>query len=282
MTGATRRWSSTRCRRCCASARSRSPAAEPVLGPAKPDPGKDADDCDALRTDPLFKLAMGQARESGRALCSQPTRSRLENAPSRIEVARMTTALVDLFCRSFPTPPATVTLDIDDTCNPVHGHQQLSLCRHCEHYRQARLGPGRLHRLPPVPQHCRVNHDEIPVAIAAAGQPDPRASQPAGQLPDLASCHLVSPLPNRLRPRAPFHQTPPGACRAIEFTRFPEDSPLGAALPYRRTAHSRKPYRLQCGDPRVNGGEIVCRRGDKLARQGTIVFQRRVNVGEVG
>ena len=73
---------------------------------------EDADDCDALRTDPLFKLASGHAPESGRDLCSQPTMSRLENAPSRIEVARMTAALVDIFCRSFPTPPAAITLDM--------------------------------------------------------------------------------------------------------------------------------------------------------------------------
>ena len=88
---------------------------------------EDADDCDALRTDPLFKTASGKAPESGRDLCSQPTMSRLENAPSRIEVARMTAALVDLFCRSFPAQPAAITLDIDDTCDAVHGHQQLSL-----------------------------------------------------------------------------------------------------------------------------------------------------------
>ena len=37
---------------------------------------EDADDCDGLRADPLFKLATGQAPESGRALCSQPTMSR--------------------------------------------------------------------------------------------------------------------------------------------------------------------------------------------------------------
>ena len=88
---------------------------------------EDADDCDALRGDPLFKLAVGRAPESGRDLCSQPTMSRLENAPSRIEVARMTAALVDIFCRSFPAPPTAITLDIDDTCDPVHGHQQMSL-----------------------------------------------------------------------------------------------------------------------------------------------------------
>ncbi len=88
---------------------------------------EDADDCDTLRADPLFKLASGKAPESGGDLCSQPTMSRLENAPSRIEVARMTAALVDLFCRSFSAPPAAITLDIDDTCDAVHGHQQLSL-----------------------------------------------------------------------------------------------------------------------------------------------------------
>ena len=73
---------------------------------------EDADDCDALRDDPLFKLAVGRAPESGRDLCSQPTMSRLENAPSRVEVARMTAALVDVFCRSFDAPPAAITLDI--------------------------------------------------------------------------------------------------------------------------------------------------------------------------
>ena len=88
---------------------------------------EDADDCNTLRTDPLFKLAVGRAPESDRALCSQPTMSRLQNVPSRIEVARMTAALVDLFCRSFDAPPVAITLDIDDTYDPVHGHQQLSL-----------------------------------------------------------------------------------------------------------------------------------------------------------
>ena len=88
---------------------------------------EDADDCDDLRADPLFKVAVGRAPESGRDLCSQPTMSRLENAPSRTEVGRLTAALVDIFCRSFASPPAAITLDIDDTCDRVHGHQQLSL-----------------------------------------------------------------------------------------------------------------------------------------------------------
>ena len=86
-----------------------------------------ADNYDTLRFDPLFKLAVGRAPKSGHDLCSQPTMSRLENMLSRIEAARMTAALVDTFCRSFPQAPATITLDIDDTCDRVHGHQQMSL-----------------------------------------------------------------------------------------------------------------------------------------------------------
>ncbi len=50
---------------------------------------EDADDCDDLRTDPLFRLAVGRAPESARDLCSRPTMSRLENAPSLSEVGRV-------------------------------------------------------------------------------------------------------------------------------------------------------------------------------------------------
>lgn len=88
---------------------------------------EDADDCDALRDDPAFKLAVGRLPETGAALCSQPTMSRLENAPSRIEIARMMAAMADLFCASYRRPPSAIVLDIDDTLDRVHGHQQLSL-----------------------------------------------------------------------------------------------------------------------------------------------------------
>ena len=87
---------------------------------------EDADDCDSLRADPVFKMAVGRLPESGDALCSQPTMSRLENAPTRIEIARMMAAMVDLFCASWARPPQAITLDIDDTLDRVHGHQQLS------------------------------------------------------------------------------------------------------------------------------------------------------------
>ncbi len=88
---------------------------------------EDANDCNTLRHDPVFKMAIGRAPASGDALCSQPTMSRLENAPSKIEIARMMAAMIDLFCASYAQPPASIVLDIDDTLDRVHGHQQLSL-----------------------------------------------------------------------------------------------------------------------------------------------------------
>jgi hypothetical protein len=88
---------------------------------------EDADDCDLLRHDPVFKMAVGHAPESGDALCSQPTMSRLENAPSKIEIGRMMMAMVDQFCDSYARAPRNITLDIDDTFDAVHGNQQLSL-----------------------------------------------------------------------------------------------------------------------------------------------------------
>jgi Transposase DDE domain group 1 len=88
---------------------------------------EDGNDCDALRHDPIFKMAVGRAPESGEPLCSQPTMSRLENAPSRTEIGRLMAAMVDQFCASWRRPPASITLDIDDTFDAVHGHQQLAL-----------------------------------------------------------------------------------------------------------------------------------------------------------
>jgi hypothetical protein len=88
---------------------------------------EDADDCDWLRHDAVFKMAVGRLPESGDALCSQPTMSRLENAPSRIELGRLMAAMVDQFCDSYGRRPRSIVLDIDDTFDAVHGHQQLSL-----------------------------------------------------------------------------------------------------------------------------------------------------------
>jgi hypothetical protein len=87
----------------------------------------DANDCDALRTDPAFKMALGRAPESGRDLCSQPTMSRLENLPTITALKRMMAAMVELFCDSFEQVPHRIVLDIDDTEDRVHGRQELAL-----------------------------------------------------------------------------------------------------------------------------------------------------------
>ena len=87
----------------------------------------DANDCDALRADPAFKMALGRAPESGADLCSQPTMCRLENLPGATALKRMMAAMVELFCDSFAEVPRRIVLDIDDTEDRVHGHQQLAL-----------------------------------------------------------------------------------------------------------------------------------------------------------
>ncbi|MEY9136140.1 hypothetical protein ACVIWV_007288 [Bradyrhizobium diazoefficiens] len=67
---------------------------------------EDADDLDHLRSDPAFKLACGRLPDTGRDLCSQPTLSRLENAPRLRDVIRLTYTLVDAWMDSYPRMPA--------------------------------------------------------------------------------------------------------------------------------------------------------------------------------
>ena len=87
---------------------------------------EDGIDANALRTDPMFKMALDQS-PCGRELCSQSTISRLENQPDARTLLRMGRAMVDLYCASFSTVPKRIILDIDDTFDAVHGQQQLRL-----------------------------------------------------------------------------------------------------------------------------------------------------------
>jgi hypothetical protein len=88
---------------------------------------EDANDCDGLRADPAFKMAVGRLPESAADLCSQPTMCRLENLPGPIALKRMMAAMIELFCDSFDDVPRRLVLDIDDTEDRVHGGQQLAL-----------------------------------------------------------------------------------------------------------------------------------------------------------
>ena len=87
---------------------------------------EDANDCDHLRDDPLFKMAAGRLPEED-ALASQPTMSRLENRVSVKELLRIAYALADQFIASFDHAPEAIVLDLDPTADAVHGNQQLAL-----------------------------------------------------------------------------------------------------------------------------------------------------------
>jgi DDE family transposase len=86
---------------------------------------KDGNDLNRLRHDPLLKIAVGRCPESDSPLASQSTISRLENAPRKVEAARLAGALVDQFC-AWVKPRKQEILDIDDTFCTAHGGQQLA------------------------------------------------------------------------------------------------------------------------------------------------------------
>lgn len=88
---------------------------------------EDANDCNSLRCDPAFKAACERLPIVGDDLASQPTMSRLENAPRRSELYRMAEALLETFLASYNQSPKALILDIDDTADEVHGAQQQSL-----------------------------------------------------------------------------------------------------------------------------------------------------------
>ena len=88
---------------------------------------EDGNDAADLRHDPTFKLALERDPETGAALCSQPTISRMENSVDTRALIRMAHEMVRFYCASFVRAPQRIVLDIDDTFDTVHGHQQLRL-----------------------------------------------------------------------------------------------------------------------------------------------------------
>ena len=88
---------------------------------------EDANDSDDLRSDPGLKIACERLPLTGDDLASQPTMSRLENSVTRSDLYRMGEALLETFIESYDKPPRKLILDIDDTDDPTHGSQQLTL-----------------------------------------------------------------------------------------------------------------------------------------------------------
>lgn len=93
----------------------------------------DQNDSDELRVDPLLKLVCGRLPETGLDLASQPTISRLENAPRARDCYRIAVALGELYIRQrgdlVGDAPKKILLDLDSTDDPTHGEQEGS-CYH--------------------------------------------------------------------------------------------------------------------------------------------------------
>jgi len=87
---------------------------------------EDADDCDHLRGDDMFKISCGRL-PSDDALSSQPTMSRFENTPGNRELYRIAEAFLQHFIGSYAAEPEVIILDVDDTNSETHGAQQLAL-----------------------------------------------------------------------------------------------------------------------------------------------------------
>jgi hypothetical protein len=86
---------------------------------------EDGIDHDELRHDPALKMAVGRRPETGAPLASQSTISRFENAPRKVDAAKLAGALVDQFT-AHVTPAQRDIFDIDDTFNAAYGGQQLT------------------------------------------------------------------------------------------------------------------------------------------------------------
>jgi hypothetical protein len=92
---------------------------------------EDCNDHDTLRDEPVFKMIADRLPEDG-ALASQPTLSRFENSVTPAILQRLidfniATGIERLREKHGGRLPASITLDLDATDDPTHGHQQLTL-----------------------------------------------------------------------------------------------------------------------------------------------------------
>ncbi len=92
---------------------------------------EDCNDHDTLRDDPVFKLIADRNPED-EPLASQPTLSRFENLATPQVLQKLidfviATGIERLKQKHGGKLPAAITLDLDATDDPTHGHQQLTL-----------------------------------------------------------------------------------------------------------------------------------------------------------
>lgn len=93
----------------------------------------DCNDAAKLREDPMLKLGCDRDPVNGKALASQPTLSRFENAVDSKQLLRMSMALARHVIgeqarrRQGARAVRRIVIDIDPTCDPTHGQQQLTM-----------------------------------------------------------------------------------------------------------------------------------------------------------
>ena len=98
---------------------------------------EDLNDHEYLRHDPVFGTLLGKLEPKRRAECAalagKSTLNRLElheaQGRSRYHKIRpdgpaIERLFVELFLEAYPSPPAEITLDLDATDEPLHGHQE--------------------------------------------------------------------------------------------------------------------------------------------------------------
>ncbi len=91
---------------------------------------EDANDCNTLKSDPVFKMSAGRLPQSGADLASQPTMTRFENSVGNGDLYRIAKVFARHFINSYAEEPPLIVLDCDDTNNNTHGDQQLTLFNH--------------------------------------------------------------------------------------------------------------------------------------------------------
>jgi hypothetical protein len=92
---------------------------------------EDANDAARIGSDPMHKLLLDRDPLSGAALASQPTLSRFENGVDKRALLVLGDRLADrvldrLQARRRGRAPRRITIDLDPTCDPTHGRQQLT------------------------------------------------------------------------------------------------------------------------------------------------------------
>ena len=87
---------------------------------------EDCNDADRLRLDPVLNTVCDRTPEDPIGLSSQPTLSRLENAPDGRALRRLLRALERSYVASLRPETQEVILDIDATDDETHGQQEFS------------------------------------------------------------------------------------------------------------------------------------------------------------